>query len=600
MAKIQVMDAHLANMIAAGEVVERPSGIVKELVENSLDAQATHIEIHVREGGMQEIAVIDNGEGMDEEDLKNAFKRHSTSKVSKAQDLSHIHTFGFRGEALPSIASVSIVNANSHDGQKGHEIVIDNGQEISFQRFARNKGTTVRITSLFSKVPARLKYIKNVRYEYSIIVDIVQKFAMSNPHVSFILMNDGAETFRTYGTGQLKDVFLQVFGPTIARDSKSFQGETFDFKIEGILALPQHNRANRYALWIYLNGRMVRIPKVQNAIIEAYKRYMPQGRFPIAVINITVDPHLVDVNVHPSKWEVRISKEEDLIQCVLNTIENSLNTTTVTARVFKEKPREEQVDFKQDLIETTPAPFVPVLKSEEETLSVTQEAVIELNHNSEETETDYEPIILEDLKVEEDIEDVESSRIEPLTVLSQMSGKYILAQGDQGLYIIDQHAAMERIRYEYYQSMLLHNQYPTQPLLMPVLLEGRQKALSRLGELIQIFNAVQIDIEPFDETSLIVREIPAWLKDADVKSFAEEILDTFEEEKTVDIESMRRLSIATLACHSSVRFNEYLSQEEMQQLIESLRRCEQPFHCPHGRPTLILMDHHSLEREFKR
>lgn len=581
MSKIQVMDTHLANMIAAGEVVERPSGIVKELVENALDAHATHIEVRIEEGGMQSIEVIDNGEGMDAEDLYKAFERHSTSKIHHVMDLNRIQTFGFRGEALPSIASVSRVEATTHNGIEGNRILIDNGTVVERTRAARNKGTSIHVMNLFTKVPARLKYIKNVRYETSLLLDIVQKFAVANPGIHFTLTSDGKELFRSYGSGKIEDVFMSVFGSFIAKSALVFSNENYDFKIHGIAAQPQHTRANRYSMWIFINNRMVRIPKIQNAIIEAYRRHIPNDRMPIAFLNITVDPQLVDVNVHPSKWEIRLSKEKELVQLVIETLEQSLKAQTRAPRIRIETPTiEAQETMMDSLLEQKSAPIVETVYDREEVTSPHQEI--------EEVRTvDYN-------KVEE------KSQIEPLRVLSQMSGKYILAQGSVGLYIIDQHAAMERVRYEYFQNRLLDKETPHQPLLFPLIFDGRQTLIQKEKEVLEAFKSLRISLEVLDETSFVLREHPLWIKEDEITEFINKVLDSFEADKRIDEEQFRNKSIATLACHSSVRFNEYLSHEEMETLVEQLRECNQPYHCPHGRPTFMIIEHAQLWKEFQR
>ncbi len=325
MSRIRQLDAHLTNMIAAGEVVERPAGIVKELVENAIDAQATSIEVRIIEGGMQLIEISDNGYGMDSSDISNAFDRHSTSKIFSASDLNTIGTFGFRGEALPSIASVSIVEATSNNGEGGFRIIVNNGKKSSVERIARNKGTTISVKELFLKTPARLKYIKNISYENSIIQDIVHKFAMGNPHIAFTLVIDERIAFKSYGRNDIKDVFHRIYGTTISSDVKEFSAENYDFKIEGLASTPQNNKSNRNAIWLYVNDRMIRYPKAQRAIAESYRRFMPNDRYPVVVMKITVSPNLVDVNVHPSKWEIRLSKEQQLVELIHEHLEGLLS-----------------------------------------------------------------------------------------------------------------------------------------------------------------------------------------------------------------------------------------------------------------------------------
>ncbi|WP_323611935.1 DNA mismatch repair endonuclease MutL [Erysipelothrix enhydrae] len=585
MNKIKVLDTHLTNMIAAGEVVERPAGIIKELVENSIDANATSIEVRIVEGGMGLIEVSDNGEGMSGEDLSQAFERHSTSKIKSVLDLNTISSFGFRGEALPSIASVSHVEAISNDGVEGHRMIIDNGVKKVKERAARNQGTTISVSSLFLKTPARLKHIKNVHYETSIVLDTIQKFAMGNPQISFTLYNEDKVSFRSYGRNDLADVFHRVYGAQVTQDTQLFSAENYDFKIDGIMALPQHNRANRYSIWLYINNRMIRFPKIQKAIVDGYRRHMPTDRYPIVVMNIHVDPQLVDVNVHPSKWEIRLSKDNVLVELIQDCFSSILDKNMRPQRVTFPSPVPVQTDIKEALLGEPMPRFEPLIE-EPKKIYV----------------TDYMPdsLPISDFKPREIGPQLESEKIEPLTVLSQMSGCYILAQGDQGLYIIDQHAAMERVRYEYYQNKMLNQNNPTQDFLIPLIIEGRKPIIGRVNEINQILKEFQLELEVFGEDAFVLRSTPLWIEEKVVSEFIHEVLDMFEDERTIREEDLRRNVLATLACHSSVRFNEYMSMDEMTELVRQLRACEQPFNCPHGRPTFITVEHKQLIKEFKR
>lgn len=595
--QIKVMDQQLANMIAAGEVVERPSGIVKELIENALDAQASHIQVEIEEGGMRSIKVIDNGMGMSKEDLQNAFKRHSTSKVFEINDLNHITTFGFRGEALPSIASVSMVTMNSNDSTSGHEIVIDNGKEISLNVFARNKGTSITVAHLFSKVPARLKYIKNPKYETSIIVDIIQKFAMGHSDISFSLKEDGKELFKSFGNKNAHDVFYRVFGREPSTNVLDLKAENIDFKIEALFAQPQHTRSNRHSLWLYINDRMIRNFKIQNAIVEGFRRHIPNDRFPMGVLKIYCDPQLLDVNVHPSKWEIRLSKESDLISLIINTIEGYLTQKTKAPRIIV-KP--EQTTMLDELLEA-PKPEVHYEKKIDESPIIEEVHIEPIIDKTVHIESSKEETSTEPVTPIESIEEVlPTVQIEPLKVLAQMSGKYILAQAESGLYIIDQHASMERVRYEHFQDKLLNQKSAQQPLLIPLILDGRGVLVSREKEVKDAFEQLQVDIEILDNDSFVIRERPVWMKESELLEFANKVLDYLEDHKTIREEDFRNHSLATLACHSSVRFNEYMSMVEMETLVEQLRNCSQPFHCPHGRPTFMVIDHDQLWKGFLR
>lgn len=593
MSEIRILNSHLTNMIAAGEVVERPAGIVKELIENSLDANASRIEIRFKEGGMELIEVSDNGDGMSFIDLRNAFKRHSTSKIIEERDLNQIKTFGFRGEALPSIASVSLVETISNDGNESSKIVINNGAEEEYGPFGHNRGTSIKVYNLFSHLPARLKHIKNIHYEGAIVLDIVQKFALGNPDVSFSLYNNDKISFQSMGDGRLEDIYYRIYGAHVSKDSFYYNDDNYDFDIKGIYTMPNHDRANRYSIWIYVNKRMIRYPKLQNAIVDAYRRHLPPGRYPIIMMDITTDPELVDVNVHPSKWEVRMSQESNLINLVQNHIEKLLHREMKPPKINIPEPK--QLDIEKELLESRERILIKrIVEEKRQESGFVEKPLEESSYISQEDEVTY--------KEKETLlpQETEEGKIEPLTVLAQMSGKYILAQGNSGLFIIDQHAAMERVRYEYFQKKLLNKQNSIQDLLMPLVLEGRQTLIPRLEEINEKFRQFQIRIEPFTEDSLIVRSLPQWLEVGEAKEFIEEVLDLIETGKVIREEDIRRNGLATLACHSSVRFNEYLSQREMVRLVEDLRACTQAFHCPHGRPTLISVTHNQLIKEFKR
>lgn len=609
MNKVKVLDEHLSNMIAAGEVVERPAGIIKELVENAIDAGASNIIIKVKEAGMALIEVSDDGEGMTPEDLLQAFQRHSTSKINDQNDLNAIKSFGFRGEALPSIASVTNTHASSktQDGV-GYFVDIDNGKILDQGAYPRNQGTTIAVKNLFLKTPARLKYIKSIRYESSIIIDTIQKFALSQPDISFTLISDERQSYRSLGNGNRFDVYARMYGSDIAKDSFKFNESNFDFEIDGVMALPAHSRANRNGIILFINNRMIRFPKIQNAIINGYRRHLSSDRFPIVVMNITVDPQLVDVNVHPSKWEIRLSKEEVLQELIIDCFESLLSDQMRPQRiVFKPKEQVEQLDMLEPLIEQQPYLKRPFLVPEEKTIVETsqiEEPIVEVPVF---TEPEPKPSLEDEFEAiqvtptdEEVIETSKKLSIEPLQVLSQFAGKYILAQGDSGLFIIDQHAAMERIRYEYYQNILLKRTHGLQTLLIPLLFEGRHSLVERLDEVNEHLSQFQIQLDILGDDTLILREYPLWIKEEQVSDFITIVLDGFEDDILQDEESVRQDVLATLACHSSIRFNEYLSMPEMERLVQDLRMCEQGYHCPHGRPTFLTLEHKFLIKEFKR
>lgn len=570
MSKIIELDSHLTNMIAAGEVVERPAGIIKELVENSIDAQSTKIEIETKNGGLDLIGVIDNGIGMDEVDLKLAFNRHSTSKIKQAMDLSQIRTLGFRGEALPSIASVSKVVAISNQ----HQIMIDNSKSSEIEKTSSNQGTSIFVSELFYKVPARLKHLKSPQYEHVRNLGLIQEMALGYPHIAFSFKNDDQIIFQTSGKGDLKEVFYHVYGAQLANQTIAFEGENLDFKIHGLYASPHFHRANRYKMHLFLNHRLIRYPQVITTLLREFRRYMPIDRFPTLVLNIETDAQLVDVNVHPNKLEVRLSKEAELLMLIEKVFHQSLTenlgSKEVTRSVF-EKPM--VVSFYDEVVESQ-TKEVPQFKLESIEPGILEEPSIQRP-----TEIKVEPVFKREIEV-----------------IGQHHGNYILAQDDLALYIFDQHASMERIEFEKVTKQLLAQQFQQQPLLVPLVFENRLLELSNPAIVLKQLSEFGLELEAFSEKDLILRSIPLWLHQADPFTVVNLILDDLSQ----DLVSINHKFLATKACHRSVRFNQALSNIQLQKIVDDLLQCEQPYHCPHGRPTFIKVDAKELLKEFSR
>lgn len=565
MSKISQLDPHLTNMIAAGEVVERPSGIIKELIENSIDANATQIEIVTKNGGLDLIGVIDNGEGMDKEDLKLAFNRHSTSKISHPDDLSRIRTLGFRGEALPSIASVSKVNAISNQ----HELTIDNSVFSEIVASPSNQGTSIWVSELFYKTPARLRHLKSPQYENVRNLGLVQDLALGYPSIAFKFVNDEQTLLNTSGKGDLKEVFYQIYGAQYANQSVLFSDESYDFKISGIYVLPHHHRSNRYQIKLFLNNRLIRYHQISQTLIREFRRYMPSDRFPMIVLNIESDAQLVDVNVHPNKLEVRLSKEQELLLLIEKTIHQSLKTSmrskTMTRSVFDKPMTISFLDQDYQL--------------EKEVVGITPK--IEVN--------EVNPIRFQE-------PEIEPSFYQPIRVIGQHHGSYILAQDESSLYIFDQHASMERIRFEKVSQQLKESVFNQQQLLLPLIFENRLKEIDDPQQFFERLSEFGIILEAFSDKDLIVRSVPQWLDKLDPFIYINLLLD----EANQDLVSINHQRLATIACHQSIRFNESYSNLQLQKIIDDLMLCEQPYHCPHGRPTFIKVDAKDLLKEFSR
>lgn len=616
MSKIHVLSEHLTNMIAAGEVVERPAGIVKECVENSIDAKAKTIEIEAFQGGIERLIITDDGIGMDKEDAHLAFMRHATSKMHSEEDLFNIHTMGFRGEALPSIASVAKVELNTNDSNESTLIRYSYGELICEESSSCPRGTKIDISGLFVKTPARFKHLKSPSYEFSVIADIVNKMALSHPEIRFKLSHDGRVVFQTSGNGKIQEILYQMYGREVAENAVYFEGKNDDFKIHGYAIQPKINRATKYFMYITLNTRLIRSVPIQKAILDAYSHFLPPNRFPIVVLQIESDAQLVDVNVHPNKWEVRLSKQNDLLELVKNTIRDSLSNSLQTVQI--------KLKVKTPIFEQETLNFPYPIKNERKTESIIEKGFkkkeeyeksydypIKTNPSIKEEKIEYpaelEVLAKPELQKEESIEEIESVEkavgyefFYHLKVIGQLKDSYILCENEEGLVIIDQHAAQERYHYEMLQEALQKPCTNLQPLMLPIQLDVSSNIMSQVNTINEKTSFFGLEFEPFGNDQLIVREIPLWFQDVHEEAFLYDLLDLFEKDNEIDMSKLRKHVLATMACHSSIRFNRSLTMDEMKQVIEDLKKCKQPYHCPHGRPTIITMSDHDLRKEFER
>ena len=599
MAKIHVLSEHLTNMIAAGEVVERPAGIVKECVENSIDAGSTVIEVEVYQGGIERIVITDDGCGMDHEDAHLAFMRHATSKMHSEEELFNIQTMGFRGEALPSIASVAQVELQTSDGNEGTLLRYNYGSLDVDEKCNCPRGTKLDVSGLFVKTPARFKHLKSTSYEFSVIADLMNKMALSHPNIRFTLSHDGRVVFQTSGNGNIQEILYQMYGKEVAQNAIPFEGSNDDFHIHGYAIQPKINRATKYFMFLTLNTRLIRSVAIQKAILDAYSDYMPPNRFPIVVLQMGSDTQLVDVNVHPNKWEVRLSKQGEMLDLIKTTIQDALNASLKTVSVSK--PEKRSVVFEQPEIQYS----YPVKQQKEN-------KVIEQSFKNYKPirEIDTKPITVEkrvyedktvsEIKIQEDKNDKGPEFFLHLQVLAQLHDSYILCSNEDGLVIVDQHAAQERYHYEQLNEKLLGQCTNKQPLMVPIQLDVSSNVLAQYMTINEKTAFFGIEFEPFGTDQLILREIPLWFHDVDQKQFLQDLLDYFVENQDVDMAKLRKHMIATMACHSSIRFNRPLSMQEMKQVILDLQKCKQPYHCPHGRPTVIVMSDSELRKEFER
>ena len=660
MGRIHVLDEQLTNMIAAGEVVDRPVNIVKECVENSLDAGADQISVGVFEGGIGGVIITDNGCGMSYDDARMAFERHATSKIQSEDELFAISTMGFRGEALPSIASVARVLMTTSDGQSGTRIEVEYGEVKTWEVSSEPAGTRIEVRGLFLHTPARFKYLKKANYEFSIIADAINKIALAHPEVRFTLKHDGRLIFQTSGKGDRREILYQMFGTQPASQAVEFSRESDDFVISGYALQPSVNRASKSYIYLSLNGRTIRSWPIVKAVIEGYREYMPKDRYPVCFLNIQTDYQLVDVNVHPNKLEVRISKEDYLSQLIINTIselfETEIEAPSIQRKEIPEqmeaellyphpvdraeqtrpvsdyKPSSWQPDYSAPLSRSNPrdplflndsvdSDFKAFVSSvqKEQTNPAFDSAEFEQKSEKSSEYSDFagdqtiNPLPSSESSLQPQVQypsgtsakkkeagHSAKSFFRELRVIGQLKESYILCEGPDGLVIIDQHAAQERANFERIQAEFDKPVQIRQPLMVPIRRNVSVSLMSRFEELNQQVENYGLHFEPFSDTSVILREIPAWMTKVEIDGFLDDLLTWFDQNHEAPINELRRHMIATCACHSSIRFNRSLTMGEMQQVLADLESCKQPYHCPHGRPTVISMSLRELSREFER
>ncbi|EAG0494278.1 DNA mismatch repair endonuclease MutL [Listeria monocytogenes] len=594
---VELTDA-LSNKIAAGEVVERPASVVKELVENAIDAGSTVIDILVEEAGLNKITIIDNGSGIEEEDVATAFLRHATSKIKNEADLFRVHTLGFRGEALPSIASVSHLAMETSTGEtKGTSISLEGGKIIEQKSGHARKGTQIEVSQLFFNTPARLKYLKSLPTELGNITDILNRLALAHPDISFRFSHNGKPLLQTNGNGDLRQVIAAIYGISIAKKSIPVKAESLDFKISGYAVLPEVNRSNRNYISTIINGRFIKNFALVKAIQEGYHTLLPIGRFPIIVLQIEMDPIIVDVNVHPAKLEVRLSKEKELGQLISQMIKEAFHKLQLIpdgeiSKKQKEVQKSEQIQMSFE--ENKPAKEIPTLFSKPtipEYVPSDEDAPREDDFILE-TMPPYEP--------QAEQEEHSKERIPKMYPIGQMHATYIFAQNENGLYIIDQHAAQERIKYEFYREKIGKVSRELQELLVPIVLEFPADEYVRLEEQKAKLEEVGVFLENFGQNSFIIRAHPTWFPKDQEEEMLREIIDEALSAPSISIHKLREDAAIMMSCKKSIKANHYLTTQDMEALLDTLREASDPFTCPHGRPVIIQYSTYELEKMFKR
>jgi len=705
---IRVMDEQLANRIAAGEVVERPASVVKELAENAIDAGATGIDIAVEEGGLASIRVRDNGSGIQPDDLELAFQRHATSKILSDRDLFRIATLGFRGEALPSIAAVSRVTCTSSadDSGLGRKIVLEGGHVRAIEQTASPKGTDIVVRDLFYNTPARLKYMKTIQTELGHISDCVNRLALARPDIAFSLAHNGNTLLRTTGGGDRLQAIAAIYGTSSARQMLRATAESADYRLDGWLSKPELTRANRSGITTIVNGRYIRSFAIQQAILEAYHTLLPVGRYPLVVLEVGMHPGLLDVNVHPSKQEVRFSKESELKELVISALREALGRTrhipSASAAGIKPAVIQERLSFspapadRSDVIspkggsrerfEIPPAsadrsgdrpsrdgsrerrdfPPAPASRpaggavlprdaaerlyrpSDKLDAGAFREAAAGLAYRpgdafrsgdpdgppasaaepasagtaspeaagpanavraGDPTGSAGDPLAgvspastgASAARRDADGDASERRSFPELSWIGQLHGTYILAQSEDGLYLIDQHAAHERINYEYYLRKFAEPPKLSQTLLVPITLEFTPGEAEAIRGRLDAFAAAGVELEPFGGNAFLVRSYPEWLPQGSEKAIIEEMAEwILAEKKAIDIGKLREKAAIMTACKASIKANDRMTREEGEALIARLSACDQPYTCPHGRPIVVHISTYQLEKMFKR
>ncbi|MDA1494931.1 DNA mismatch repair endonuclease MutL [Bacillus cereus group sp. TH41-1LC] len=638
MGKIRKLDDQLSNLIAAGEVVERPASVVKELVENSIDANSTSIEIHLEEAGLSKIRIIDNGDGIAEEDCIVAFERHATSKIKDENDLFRIRTLGFRGEALPSIASVSELELITSTGDApGTHLIIKGGDIIKQEKTASRKGTDITVQNLFFNTPARLKYMKTIHTELGNITDIVYRIAMSHPEVSLKLFHNEKKLLHTSGNGDVRQVLASIYSIQVAKKLVPIEAESLDFTIKGYVTLPEVTRASRNYMSTIVNGRYVRNFVLMKAIQQGYHTLLPVGRYPIGFLSIEMDPMLVDVNVHPAKLEVRFSKEQELLKLIEETLQAAFkkiqlipDAGVTTKKKEKDESVQEQFKFEHAKPKEPSMPEIVLptgmdekqeepqavkqpaqlwqppqsLVREEQSWQPSTKSIIEEPIREEKSwNSNDEDFELEELEEEvQEIEEIEmnGNDLPPLYPIGQMHGTYIFAQNDKGLYMIDQHAAQERINYEYFRDKVGRVAQEVQELLVPYRIDLSLTEFLRVEEQLEELKKVGLFLEQFGHQSFIVRSHPTWFPKGQETEIIDEMMEQVVKLKKVDIKKLREEAAIMMSCKASIKANQYLTNDQIFALLEELRTTTNPYTCPHGRPILVHHSTYELEKMFKR
>lgn len=672
MNRINILNADTANKIAAGEVVERPSSVVKELVENSLDAGAKNITIEIQNGGESLIKIIDDGSGVHPEDVEKAFNPHATSKIKDTYDIFSINTLGFRGEALPSIASIARVDFKSKvsDFDMGKELVISGGEKESLTDCSMNRGTQIEVRDLFFNVPARKKFLKTTARESALINDLVNRISLANPDVSFKLFNNNKNILNTYGNGKLIDVIRTIYGKSTAENLIYFEEHKDTASVYGFIGNDTLARASRNNQSLFVNKRYVKNRSLTVAVENAFRSFNVTGKFPFFVLFIDTYPELIDVNIHPTKSEIKFKDERFIFKVVFDAVHSAMREYVKDTFTLPEEEEKKFEALKEEVIQESLDEEISTLEKLKENInykvsedrkkeeiysynpSKDYEAKTEVNipvdflskENQEESfsinnslennnfkegsakrEISYDPILikneLKDKVSESTSESLERSdykcnkneygnsieeiiyreaKFPKLRVIGQFNKTYILAEYDSTLYLIDQHAAHEKILFEKYSSDIAKKRVEIQPLMIPLVVTLPTEDYLYYDENKEIFEKAGFKISDFGDNSIRIEEVPYFLDKLNPTELITSMINNLKKMGTGETVEVKYNKIASMSCRAAVKANDVLSILEMENLIEDLRYINDPFHCPHGRPTIIKFTSYELDKKFKR
>lgn len=626
MPQIEILDQQTIDKIAAGEVIERPASVVKELVENAIDAKATAVTVEIKEGGISFIRITDNGCGMEKDQVPLAFLRHSTSKIRSVEDLLTVSSLGFRGEALSSIAAVAQVEliTKTSAGFSGVRYVIEGGKEQSLEEIGAPDGTTFLVRNLFYNTPARRKFLKTPPTEAGYISDLMERMALSHPEISFKFIVNNQVKLHTSGNSNLKEIIYHIYGRDIAANLLEIKKETEAFAVEGFIGKPLISRGNRNFENYFINGRYVRSSLIAKSIEDGYKSFVMQHKYPFTVLHLSIRGELLDVNVHPTKMELRFSNQEQVYETMVSTVREAINQSELVYQVEPGKSTMQKEEPKAKALEARhiPEPF------EKNRLAQVREAVRKDSPYEKKFQRTYQQTDLSDLLVKDTSslysgnnektpqpreEEKPSGQEAPPqrkllspesiqyhTIIGQVFDTYWLVQMEDKLYIIDQHAAHEKVLYERTMASLRNQEHTSQMLYPPMLLSLSMQEEQLLKTYMEYFTRVGFVIEPFGGREYAVTAVPGNLYSLNSQELMTEMLDSLSDLGGGGTPELILEKIASLSCKAAVKGNQKLSSQEIKHLIDELLTLENPYHCPHGRPTIISMSRYELEKKFRR